>query len=166
MWMYILYNASIPSWDGSSGFGLRRFTSIAPFVAFGIAYLVQITPTYRLFHVITFGILGAWTTRFMFRYVEFRIVRSSRAFVENLTVATLDPAIVDTSTIITVLRPTWLGLLWRNFGVAQLIVSFMIIIIVIGFCYLWYRPLTPHWWGIRESELQAKEPAHDPHLTA
>lgn len=167
VWAYILYNASIPNWDGSSGFGFRRLSSIAPFVAFGVAYLVERTTRYRQLHVMLLGMLGAWTTRFALRYVEFRIVRSSWTFVDNLVVATFDPAILNMNTLWTVARPTWLGILWNGATVAHLIVALLVCSCMVGCGYVWYHPIAPQWWGISDIPSQnEKEQINDTHITA
>ena len=157
VWAYILYNASIPNWDGSSGFGFRRLASMAPLIVFGIAHIVERTAQYRQLQSIVFGVYCAWTTRFLFRYVEFRIVRSSKIFLDDLVIATFDPAIINITTLVTVLRPTWLGKLWRSMNVEQLIVTLMVIIIIAGISRLWYHPIAVQWWGISTSP----KPTHE-----
>lgn len=148
VWAYILYNASIPNWDGSSGFGFRRLSSIAPFVVFGVAYIVERTSRFRHLHVLLFAMLSAWTTRFALRYVEFRVSRTSRFFLNDLVVATFDPQIVNMTTLATVFRHTWLGIFWRNISVDQVIIVCLVIAMICGCIVLWYRPLATHWWGI------------------
>jgi hypothetical protein len=165
VWGYILYNASIPNWDGSSGFGFRRLASVAPFVAFGVAYVVTHTATARQLHVVIFAILSAWTTRFLLRYVEFRISRLSRTFLDDLVVATFDHAIINTKTLTTVWRPTWLGILWRTGISEQLIVSLLVMLLIGLFCFLWYHPIAPQWWGIAGQSRQTLGDSHDSHHT-
>lgn len=164
IWAYILYNASIPNWDGSSGFGFRRLSSIAPFIAFGVAYLVYCTAHMRQFQIMMFAILSAWTTRFLLRYVEYRISRTSRAFLSDLAVATFDHTILNTKTLFTVWRPTWLGTLWRN-GISEyMVVSLLLALLIGGCCVLWYRPIAPQWWGITSVRHQPQGDSHDSHL--
>lgn len=166
IWVYILYNASIPNWDGSSGFGFRRLASIAPFIAFGIAYIVTRTAQARQLHIILFAILSAWTTRFLLRYVEYRISRLSRTFLNDLVVATFDHAIINTQTFVTVWRPTWLGVLWRTGFSEHMIVACIAVAISGLFCYLWYHPIAPDWWGIRSAQQHSQGDSHDPHHSA
>lgn len=165
IWAYILYNASIPNWDGSSGFGFRRLSSIAPFIAFGVAYIITRTAHARLIHSIVFAILSAWTTRFFLRYVEFRISRTSRTFLNDLVVATFDHAIINTKTLSTVWRPTWLGMMWRT-GLNEYMFVVLISTTIIAFCcYLWYHPIAPRWWGIEDSQ-HPQGDSHDSHRSA
>jgi hypothetical protein len=67
--LYILYNATLESWHGKGAFGIRRLTSIAPFLALGLMALWEWGKRFRLPWVPLLGTLtGVWQFLVLLRY--------------------------------------------------------------------------------------------------
>jgi hypothetical protein len=74
MGLYIWFNGSIPGWHGSSGFGLRRLTPLAPWFAVGLALLYD---ALRRWHAAIPATLAAllmtWASLLLVRYYLFML---------------------------------------------------------------------------------------------
>jgi hypothetical protein len=83
--IFIFYNASIPDWDGSGGFGFRRIISLLPFFAVGLATIFHAIQRWRLLPIVSAWIMAGWGMRIMVRYMEFKFYRAPDNFLDTLT---------------------------------------------------------------------------------
>jgi hypothetical protein len=78
--IFISYNAGIPDWDGSGGFGFRRIISLVPFFAFGLATIFHALQRWRLLPAVSAVVMMGWTIRIMVRYMEFKFFAHQTIF--------------------------------------------------------------------------------------
>lgn len=95
--VFIVYNTSIPNWHGSSGYGLRRLTSILPLLAIGFAHILSRLAHHAHHAWVLSATCMAWSIRLMLRYSEYKFQRGPEEFLWNLRVSLLSPDIFPTT---------------------------------------------------------------------
>jgi hypothetical protein len=121
MIVFISYNAGIPDWDGSGGFGFRRIISLLPFFAIGLATIFDVLHRWRLFAVVSATIMIGWCVRIMVRYMDFKFFRAPDNFLDTLTASMLSEQVMPSAAfghqvtnslfINQLLNPNWMGVI-------------------------------------------------------
>jgi len=97
--IFISYNAGIPDWDGSGGFGFRRIMSLMPFFAIGLATILQALQRWRLLPAIVAMMMAGWSIRIMVRYMDFKFFRAPDNFLDTLTASMLSESVMPTQAL-------------------------------------------------------------------
>jgi hypothetical protein len=121
MIVFISYNAGIPDWDGSGGFGFRRIISLLPFFAIGLATIFHALHRWRLLAVVSATIMIGWGVRIMVRYMDFKFYRAPDNFLDTLTASMLSEQVMPSAAfghqvtnslfINQLLNPNWMGVI-------------------------------------------------------
>lgn len=121
MIVFISYNAGIPDWDGSGGFGFRRIISLLPFFAIGLATIFHALHRWRLLAVVSATIMIGWGVRIMVRYMDFKFFRAPDNFLDTLTASMLSEQVMPSAAfghqvtnslfINQLLNPNWMGVI-------------------------------------------------------
>ncbi len=121
MIVFISYNAGIPDWDGSGGFGFRRIISLLPFFAIGLATIFNALDRWRLLAVVSATIMIGWSLRIMVRYMDFKFYRAPDNFLDTLTASMFSEQVMPSAAfghqvtnslfINQLLHPNWMGVI-------------------------------------------------------
>jgi hypothetical protein len=71
--IYLLYNARLPDWHGSGGFGLRRMTTLTPLAVMGLAALAQRLRRWPQLLAASGGALAVWGLHMLVRYATYQL---------------------------------------------------------------------------------------------
>ncbi|KPL86816.1 hypothetical protein [Herpetosiphon geysericola] len=114
--IYLVYISRLPDWHGSGAFGLRRLTTIAPCLAWGVAALLQ---RWRRWPGAAIGLLasfGCWNLALMARYITYAIPRGYPAIAElPLSAILLSNEPLELSRLGMLLGNGWFGSQLSNF---------------------------------------------------
>lgn len=126
---FIVYNTSIPNWHGSSGYGLRRLTSILPILAIGFAHVLHLlAQRMHLAWVLSVACM-AWSVRLMLRYSEYKFQRGPEEFLQALRVSLLSPGILPTEPFAHV-QSLWWGRVINQPSVEMVVISGVLVIMM------------------------------------
>lgn len=141
---YILYNSAIFNWYGSGAFGMRRMTTVLPFVAIGAAYCtsyLQRTP--HLVALLWSSIIG-WEMRLLTRYLHFNRERIPHNFLNDLSASLLSPDISSSVSIAYPINLSWWLQHLISPSIEGLIMSSCMAISLCGIFLISRRYLLPH----------------------
>lgn len=132
--VFIVYNTSIPNWHGSSGYGLRRLTSILPILAIGYAYVLHLL-AHRISLAWALSITCmAWSVRLMLRYSEYKFQRGPEEFLQTLQVSLLSPSILPVGPFAH-LQTIWWRTVWQYPTLDYLLISGVLLCMLVTTIY-------------------------------
>jgi len=127
--VFIIYNTSIPNWHGSSGYGLRRLTSILPMLAIGFAHILQQYSRFFSSAWVLSATCIAWSLRLMLRYSEYKFQRGPDEFLQTLRVSLLSPSILPTEPFLHLQSLWWRGL-WTQPTLDRIVISSVVVFMI------------------------------------
>jgi hypothetical protein len=138
--LYLVYNASLPDWHGSGGFGMRRLTSIAPLLAVGLALLLDRARRYRPLPAVLAGALIVWSIGMTLRYVVFLLPHAPFTLQDlGLRPILLSPEPFPLGALLFVSQHGWFGGLLRTLDMGGLLILSVCLVAVAACALLWRR---------------------------
>ncbi|MFL5803477.1 MAG: hypothetical protein ACJ8CR_17260 [Roseiflexaceae bacterium] len=138
--VYLLYNASLPDWHGSGGFGMRRLTSIAPLFAVGLALLLDRARRYRPLPAMLAGALIVWSIGMTVRYAVFQLPHAPYTLQDlGLRPILLSPEPFPVGALLFVTQHSWFGALLRTLDAGSLLILSVCLLAVAACTLLWRR---------------------------
>jgi hypothetical protein len=119
---YLIYNASLPDWHGSGGFGMRRLTAGAPLFAIGLAALFERARRYRPLPAMLAGMLIVWSIAITLRYIVYQLPHEPfRLQGLGLRPILLSPELFPVGALARVSWSGWFGVLLRTLDVGRVL---------------------------------------------
>jgi hypothetical protein len=136
--LYLVYNASLPDWHGSGGFGMRRLTSIAPLLAAGLAMLLDRARRYGPLPMMLAGALIVWSIGMTLRYVIFLLPHAPFALQDlGLRPILLSPEPFPLGALLFVSQHGWFGSLLRTLDAGGLLILGACVLAAAAASFLW-----------------------------
>lgn len=114
--IYSIYISRLPDWHGSGAFGLRRLTTLAPCLAWGVAALLH---RWRRWPSAAIGLVASlvgWNLALMARYITYAIPRGYPAIAElPLSAILLSDQPLEASRLGLLMSNSWFGNQLSNF---------------------------------------------------
>jgi hypothetical protein len=136
---FVLYNMSLPEWFANGGFGMRRFASLVPICAIGVAAMLESLRRVRFLPVALASAICGWGLHMTTRYVTYSLPHEPTVLMDlSLRAILLSPPPFPVGTIARLAQTSWTWRLLRSPDPGNILVL-LVCLSIAGLLYLGWR---------------------------